>query len=99
MRAVGVDLMQRGKGDEAELRRQQTGGQPHDVATKLLFCQAGACAAGPQHVLCSAGLAVHLQAQHAAVEVEGALQARAQQRHVVHAVEQDAPCTHHDGFM
>lgn len=32
----------------------------------------------------------HLQAQHAAVKVEGALQRGAQQRHVVHALEDDA---------
>jgi hypothetical protein len=35
----------------------------------------------------------HLQAQNAAVEVEGALQALAQQRDVVHAMEQDAACS------
>lgn len=35
----------------------------------------------------------HLQPQHAAVEVQGPLQAGAQQRHVVHALEDDAACS------
>ncbi len=35
----------------------------------------------------------HLQAQHAAVKVQGALQALAQQRHMVHTMKEDAPCT------
>ncbi len=39
----------------------------------------------------------HLQAQRAAVEVQRALQVLAEQRHVMHAVEEDAACSRQHG--
>ena len=53
---------------------------------------AGGSVPGPRPHLVVRAVGVDLKPQHAAVEVERALQVGAEQRHVVHAMEQHAAC-------